>query len=78
VALHLTLEKGDRLVIDGGIVIDVRRTGKFVQLSVEAPPEITIGSIFKDPAKQSRHISNSTGAITDGIQGKGNHSTGGR
>lgn len=71
-ALHLTLEKGDRVFIDGGIVIDVRRTGKFVQLSVEAPPDITIGSVFKDPKKQSEHISNGKGAITDGIQRK-NH-----
>ena len=54
-ALHLTLEKGDRVMLSGGIVVDVRRVGKIVQLSFEAPEHIAITPIFKDAKKLSRH-----------------------
>jgi preprotein translocase subunit YajC len=58
-ALHLTLEKGDRVLLSGGIVVDVRRTGKFVQLSFEAPEGIKIERVFLDPKKQSEYGSSS-------------------
>ena len=57
-ALHITLEKGDRIILTGGIVIDVRRTGRQTQLSVEAPQEVKIQTIFKDIKRQAEHEAN--------------------
>jgi sRNA-binding carbon storage regulator CsrA len=54
-ALHLTLEKGDKVILSDGVVLDVRRTGAQTQISIEAPAEIKIMPVFKDSKKQMRY-----------------------
>jgi len=51
-ALHLTLDKGDKVLIGTNIVIDVRRVGRTPQLSIEAPADIKIMPVYKDSKKQ--------------------------
>ena len=53
-ALHLTLEKGDRVMLSCGVVIDIARTGSQTQISIEAPEDIKIQAVFKDMKKQLR------------------------
>ena len=54
-ALHLTLEKGDRVILSCDVVIDIRRTGSQTQLSIEAPKDVKIQPIFRDSKKQLNH-----------------------
>ena len=50
-ALHLTLEKGDKVILSNGVIIDMRRVGKTPQISIEAPREVKIHPVFKDSKK---------------------------
>jgi sRNA-binding carbon storage regulator CsrA len=52
--LHITVSKGDRIILSDGVIIDVRRIGSQPQLSIEAPPEIEIQTIYKDIKKQAK------------------------
>lgn len=54
-ALLITMEPGDRVLMTGGIVIEVRRRGKFPQLSIDAPRDVQIAHEFADPQKQAVH-----------------------
>ena len=53
-ALHLTLERGDKVLLSCGVIIDIRRTGTQTQISIEAPPEVKIQTVFKDSKKHLR------------------------
>jgi preprotein translocase subunit YajC len=54
-ALHLTLEKGDRVTLSCGVIIEIRRTGTQTQISIEAKPDIKITPTFKDMKKQMKY-----------------------
>ena len=60
-ALHVTLEKGDRVMISGGIILEMRRTGKHCQISIEAPAEVNIETIYKDIKKQAESMARAEG-----------------
>ena len=51
-ALHLTLAKGDKVILSSGIVIDMRRVGATPQISIEAPEDVKIMTVFKDSKRQ--------------------------
>lgn len=51
-ALHITMDVKDRVVLSCGVVIELRRAGRQTQISIEAPEDIKIDTIFHDPKKQ--------------------------
>jgi hypothetical protein len=57
-ALHLTLEKGDKVLLSCDVIIDVRRTGTQTQLSIEAPEDVKIQAVYKDSKKQLNSMEN--------------------
>ena len=55
--LKLTVSRGDKVVMDNGIVIDlVSHSDRQVTVEVHAPQEVKVNAIFLDSSKQFKNM----------------------